>query len=108
MREIDNNKPSSVNYQGIQRPMPEEAVEEVSKSAQETKELNDLSAMPSASLGQSQVTSDTIASDMKFLEKNPALANAIVQAIDSYAQNHTEDETLQMIEKFHQEFVSKK
>jgi hypothetical protein len=109
MREIDNNKPNStVNFQGIQKPVQEEPIAEAPQSAQETKELNDLSAMPAASLGQSQVTSDSIGSDMKFLEKNPAIANAIMQAVDKYAETHTEDETLQMLEKAHQEFVSKK
>ena len=109
MREIDNNKPNStVNFQGIQKPVQEEPVAEATPvSAQETKELNDLSAMPAASLGQSQVTSDSVASDMKFLEKNPALAKAMMQAIDKYAETHTEEETLQMIEKAHQEFVKK-
>ena len=110
MREIDNNKPNStVNFQGIQRPVQEEPVAEAtSATPQETKELNDLSAMPAASLGQSQVTSDSVGSDMKFLEKNPAVAKAIMQAVDKYAETHTEEETLQMLEKAHQEFVSKK
>lgn len=109
MREIDNNKISSVNFQNIQKPVQEGAVPEVpSQQPKETKEINDLSAMPAASLGKSQVSSDSIEGDMKFLEKNPALASAITQAIDKYAETHTEDETLQMIEKAHQEFVVKK
>lgn len=108
MREIDNNKISSVNYQGIQKPLQEESVVEAAPQPKETKEISDLSAMPAASLGKSQVSSDSIEGDMKFLEKNPALAKAITQAIDKYAQSHTEDETLQMIEKAHQEFVVKK
>jgi hypothetical protein len=45
---------------------------------------------------------------MKFLEKNPAIAKAIIQAVDKYAETHTEEETIQMLEKTHQEFVSKK
>ncbi len=109
MREIDNNKPNStVNFQGIQKPAQEEAAAEATKVTQETRELNDWSAMPAASLGQSQVTADSIGSDMKFLEKNPAVAEAIMQAVDKYAQTHTEAETLQMLEKAHQEFVGKK
>ncbi len=110
MREIENNKPNStINFQGIPKPAQEEPVEETTpKAAQETKELNDLSAMPAASLGQSQVVSDTVASDMKFLEKNPAVASAIMQAVDKYAQTHTEEETLEMLEKAHQEFITKK
>lgn len=108
MREIDNNKPSSVNFTSIQKPAQDEQVAEVTSPVQETKELNDLSAMPAASLGKSQVTSDSIEGDMKFLEKNPAIAKAIMQVVDKYAQTHTEEETLQMLEKAHQEFVSKK
>ena len=109
MREIDNNNINSVNFKGIQKPLQEEPVVETApQQPKETKEINDLSAMPSASLGKSQVSSDSIEGDMKFLEKNPALAKAITQAIDKYAETHTEDETLQMIEKAHQEFVAKK
>ena len=105
MREIDNNNINSVNFQNIQKPIQEEAV---AVQPIETREINDLSGMPAASLGKTQVSSDNIEGDMKFLEKNPALAKAITQAIDKYAQTHTEDETLQMIEKAHQEFVAKK
>ena len=110
MREIENNKPNStVNFQGIPKPAQEESVEDKTpKAAQETKELNDLSAMPAASLGQSQVVSDTVASDMKFLEKNPAVAKAVIAAVDKYAETHTEAETLEMLEKAHHEFVGKK
>ena len=109
MREIDNNKPNStVNFQGIQKPADEPAAEAAPKPAQETKELNDQSAMPAASLGQSQVVSDTVASDMNFLAKNPAVAKAVIEAVDKYAETHTETETLEMLEKAHQEFVSKK
>ena len=45
---------------------------------------------------------------MKFLEKNPKLAMAINSAIDNYAENHSEEETLKMIEKMHQELVARK
>ena len=63
--------------------------------------------MPAASLGKSQVASDSLESDMKFLEKNPKLAEELNKAIDNYAENHSEEETIQMIEKMHQEFVVK-
>jgi len=108
MREIDNNSINSLNFKGIQKPVQEEPVNEaVQASAQESKEINDLSAMPAATLGKSQVQPDSIESDMKFLEKNPELAMAINEAIDNYSKTHTEDETIQMIEKMHQEFVKK-
>ena len=73
-----------------------------------SKEIKDLANVPEATLGKSQISSDSIESDMKFLEKNPKLAMAINQAIDNYAETHTEDETMKMLEKCHQEFVAKK
>lgn len=108
MREIDNNK-MGINFQGIPKPVQEDVVVETTpQQPKETKEINDLSAMPAASLGKSQVSSDSIEGDLKFLEKNPAIAEAILKAVDKYAETHTEEETLQMIEKAHQEFVAKK
>ncbi|MBQ8459828.1 hypothetical protein IJ541_06970 [bacterium] len=108
MREIDNQI-NNLNIKGIQRPVSEEpAVQEVPQVQPETREITDLAGMPSASLGKSQISSDSIESDMKFMEKNPGVAAALTQAIDKYAQTHTEDETLQLIEKAHQEFVAKK
>ena len=74
----------------------------------EQKEIKDLANMPAASLGKSQVASDSIEGDLKFLEKNPELVAKLNQVIDEYAANHSEEETLQMIEKMHQEFVAKK
>ncbi len=109
MREIDSNNINNLNFKGIQQ---KPAVEEVSvnptANQPEAKEIKDLSSMPAASLGKSQISTDSIENDMKFLEKNPQLAIALNQAIDNYAKNHTEDETLKMIEKVHQEFVVKK
>ena len=45
---------------------------------------------------------------MKFLEKNPKLAEELNKAIDKYAEEHSEEDTLKMIDKMHQEFVVKK
>lgn len=109
MREIDNNKMNSVNFKGIQKPALDETVAETTPAVPaETKEISDLSAMPAATLGKSQVSSDSLESDMKFLEKNPKLAEELNKAIDKYAENHSEEETIKMIEKMHQEFVVKK
>ncbi|MCM1338853.1 MAG: hypothetical protein NC191_04220 [Muribaculaceae bacterium] len=110
MREINNNR-NSVNFQGIQKapaetPVQAEAAAQV--PANEPKEIKDLGKMPAASLGKTLIASDSIESDMKFLEKNPALAAELNKAIDKYAESHSEEETLQMIEKMHQEFVAKK
>ena len=108
MREIDNSSINSLNFKGVQKPAQEDSAAEIIQTpAKEQKEINDLSAMPAATLGKSQVQTDSIEADIKFMEKNPALAAAITQAIDDYAKTHTEDETLQMIEKMHQEFVKK-
>ena len=108
MREIDNNI-NSVNFKGIQKPVqPETVQEETPVSPTESKEIKDLANVPEASLGKSQVSSDSIENDLKFLEKNPKLAQELNRAIDNYAKTHTEDETLKMIEKVHQEFVAKK
>lgn len=111
MREIDNNQMNSVNFKGIQKPAndPSQAAQENTAAAFEAdKEIKDLANMPAASLGKSQIASDSIESDMKFLEKNPKLAEALNEAIDKYAQNHSEEDTLKMIEKTYQEFVTKK
>ncbi len=110
MREINNNR-NSVNFQGIQKTPAENPVQAEAAAqtpAVESKEIKDLDKMPAASLGKSLIASDSIESDMKFLEKNPALVAELNKAIDKYAETHSEEETLQMIEKTHQEFVAKK
>lgn len=108
MIEIDN-KINSLNFKGIQKPAAEDPQLQESLQAQsETKEIKDLGNMPAAALGKSQVASDSLESDMKFFEKNPQLAKELNDAIDKYAETHTEEETLKLLEKTHQEFVSKK
>ena len=109
MREIDNNSINSLNFKGIQKPATDANIApETAAVPVESKEIKDLANVPEATLGKSQISSDSIESDMKFLEKNPKLAMAINQAIDNYAETHTEDETMKMLEKCHQEFVAKK
>lgn len=110
MREIDNNM-TSVNFKNLQ-PLP--PVEDSTNSAKnetpapaEQKEIKDLKNMPAAELGKSQVASDSIETDMKFLEKHPELVKELNSAIDNYAKDHTEEETLALLEKTHQEFVAK-
>jgi hypothetical protein len=109
MREIDNNKMNSVNFKGIQKPVNDAQVPaETPAVQQETKEIKDLANMPAASLGKSQVASDSLDSDMKFLEKKPELVEELNNVIDKYAETHSEEDTMKMIEKIHQEFVAKK
>ena len=107
MREIDKKNINSLNFKGIQKASNDGQAPETPAVPVEEKEIKDLSNMPAASLGKSQVASDSLESDMKFLEKNPGLVEGLNKAIDNYAQTHSEEETLQMIEKMHQEFVKK-
>ena len=109
MREIENNL-NNVNFKGIpQKPIVEESVSkaEVPVAPNEQKEISDLKNMPAAELGKSQVASDSIETDLKFLQKHPQLVAELNEAMDKYAQNHSEEETLQMFEKMHQEFATK-
>lgn len=109
MREIDNNV-ANVNFKNIQQ-IP--AVDDNSSKNEPTavpteqKEIKDLKNMPAAELGKSQVASDSLETDLKFMEKHPELVKELNQAIDNYAKNHTEEETLKLLEKTHQEFVVK-
>ena len=110
MREINNQNMNSVNFKGIQKvpaevQVPAEAAASESNSAMDIKDLGNI---PAASLGKTLIASDSLESDMKFLEKKFALAAELNDVIDNFAQNHSEEETLQMIEKMHQEFVAKK
>lgn len=111
MREIDKNLPN-LNFKGI--PQVPTSGENSSKNdsqpsvaVPEQKEIKDLKNMPAASLGKSQVASDSLETDLKFLEKHPQLVQELNQAIDKYAQTHTEEETLKLLEKTYQEFVVK-
>ena len=109
MREIENNL-NNVNFKGNQiKPVTEEtSVKADAPVAQtEQKEIKDLKNMPAAELGKSQVASDSVETDLKFLQKHPQLVAELNEAMDKYAQNHSEEETLQMFEKMHQEFATK-
>ncbi len=110
MSKIDHNNINNVNFKGIQKTSNDGNVQPDAQqsAAAEQKEIKDLANMPAASLGKSQVASDSVEGDLKFLEKNPELVAKLNQVIDEYATNHSEEETLQMIEKMHQEFVAKK
>jgi len=109
MREIENNL-NNVNFKGIpQKPVTEETPvkAETPVAPSEQKEIKDLKNMPAAELGKSQVASDSVETDLKFLQKHPKLVAELNDAIDKYAQTHSEEETLQMFEKMHQEFAVK-
>lgn len=109
MREIENNL-NNLNFKGISaaKPITEETAKvETPTAPTEQKEIKDLKNMPAAELGKSQVASDSIETDLKFLQKHPQLVAELNEAMDKYAQNHSEEETLQMFEKMHQEFATK-
>lgn len=109
MREIENNL-NNVNFKGFpQMPTVEETSvkADASVAPSEQKEIKDLKNMPAAELGKSQVASDSVETDLKFLQKHPQLVAELNEAMDKYAQNHSEEETLQMFEKMHQEFATK-
>lgn len=109
MREIENNL-NNVNFKGIPaKPIADETISkpEVTIAPVEQKEIKDLKNMPAAELGKSQIASDSIETDLKFMEKHPELVAQLNDALDNYAKTHTEEETLQMLEKMHQEFALK-
>ena len=109
MREIDNNL-NNVNFKNLQpAPTVEEQTAPVAEPiSEEKKEINDLKNMPAASLGKSQIaTADTIENDIKFMEKHPELVQTLNDAIDKYASEHSEEDTLKFIEQIQQEFAKK-
>lgn len=109
MREIENNL-NNVNFKGIPaKPVAEETTPKTEAPVVNTeqKEITDLKNMPAAELGRSQIASDSVETDLKFMEKHPQLVAQLNDALDNYAKTHTEEETLQMFEKMHQEFVTK-
>ncbi len=113
MGEINNNNLNNLNFaSGVQKPVIKETPEveqtDAVKPQVEEKEINDLKNMPAATLGQSQVTADTLENDMKVLAKKPELVEKINAVIDEYAKDHTEEETLKFMDSAVQEFFAKK
>ncbi len=102
MREIDNNM-SKLNFKGIQKAEETAPVENTAPAANsaesQTKEINDLSKMPSAYLGKSQVAADSIESDMAEMLDNPEKVSMMNNLFDKYAQEHSPEEALQMLEE---------
>lgn len=109
MREIDKNNLNGLSFTSIQKPQKDEAAKEhpVAEVAEHV-EGSDLSKLPEATLGKSQVAADSIENDMKVLEKNPRLVTTLNAVVDDYANRHSENETIKMIEALHQEFTSRK
>ncbi len=111
MREIDNNITTNVNFKGGIQPksQPNDEQSTQQQAAQnEGKEIKDLSNMPAASLGKSQVSVDNINSDIAEFEKNPELTQKLNDIIDEYSKTHTQEQTLKFMDATIQEFYSKK
>ena len=64
--------------------------------------------MPAASLGRSQISSDSTENDMMFLLKNPEEVAQLNMIFDKYQQNHTYEEATLLIDAYKREFLSKK
>ena len=100
MREIENNV-NNVNFKGIPaKPIAEDAAPKVDATVAPTeqKEIKDLKNMPAAEL---------VETDLKFMQKHPELVAQLNKVVDEYAKTHSEEETMQMFEKMHQEFAAK-
>ena len=110
MREIDNTNVNGLNYsKSIQKSTNEGAIApETPAIPQETKEIKDLAKMPAASLGRSQISSDSTESDMMFLLKNPNDVALMNKIIDKYQENHSYEEATQLIDAYKNEFPTKK
>jgi len=109
MREIDNKNINGLNYKGIQKTTPEGTVIPETPTVQpETKEIKDLANMPAATLGRSQISSDSTESDMLFLLKNPQEVAQLNMIFDKYQQEHSYEEATQLIDAYKHEFLSKK
>ncbi len=110
MREINNNINGNVNFKAIQpKPHTDDGNGKNPQSSKnETNGTNDLSKMPAASLGKSQVNaSDGIERDMNILAKKPELVHALNNVIDEYSKTHTAEQTLKFMDAAVEEFYSK-
>lgn len=109
MREIDNKNINNVNYKGIQKASNDTpTMPEAPAAPAETKEISDLGKVPSASLGRSQINTDTTESDMLFLMKNPSEVEQLNKIFDNYQETHSYEEATQLLEAYRREFSSKK
>lgn len=105
MREIGNNNINSLNFKGIQKPANDTpTVPETPAVPVESKEIKDLTNMPAASLGKSQVSTDSIEDDMNILLKNPIQVTQLNMIFDKYQENHSYEEATQLLDAYRNEF----
>ena len=109
MREIDNNI-NQAQFQNLQKVQATAPTEEVSATAPvvEQKEINDLSSMPSASLGKSQISTDSTEADMQLFMKYPEQVEQMNAIFDKFKENHSYEEATQLLDAYRNEFVAKK
>lgn len=106
MREIDNNVNNVKKIPDIQKPSVEEpAVQpEATPVSNDSKEIKDLKNMPEATLGKSQVSSDSVDSDMQFLMKHPEEVEQLNKIFDKFQENHSYEEATQLMDAYRKEF----
>ena len=109
MREINNNF-NNLNFKGIQKASETQPTQpEAPVANQNDGDLKKLSNLPAATLGQTQVTTDSVEGDMKFLLSNPEEAQVLLGAFDNYvAKGHTYEEATQLMEAHKKEFMATK
>lgn len=105
MREIGNKNINNLNFTGIQKASNDGTVTpEVQAAPVESKEIKDLTNMPAASLGKSQVLTDSVESDMNILLKNPTQVAQLNMIFDKYQENHSYEEATQLLDAYRNEF----
>ena len=60
--------------------------------------------MPAASLGKSQVSTDSIEDDMNILLKNPIQVAQLNMVFDKYQETHSYEEATQLLDAYRNEF----
>ncbi len=105
MREIGNKNINSLNFTGIQKPANETTTApEAAPTPVDSKEIKDLTNMPAASLGKSQVSTDSIEDDMNILLKNPIQVAQLNMIFDKYQDDHSYEEATQLLDAYRNEF----
>ncbi len=105
MREIGNKNINNLNFKGIQKASNDgQPIPEAQTTPAESKEIKDLTNMPAASLGKSQVSTDSVESDMNILLKNPVQVAQMNMIFDKYQENHSYEEATQLLDAYRSEF----
>ena len=112
MRDIDNlNNLNNFNTKNYQKHVSETSqvssdLNEGGSIVDSQKEINDLSALPSATFGKAMVTSDNTDADMAFLLKNPTQVAQLNMVFDKYLENHSYEDATRLIDAYKKEFIN--